>query len=127
MFRLLLTVSGIGPKAALAILSVLPARDLKRAIIFEDVAAITRANGVGKKGAQRVVMELKDKVGLPEDLPQGVTPEKIAAPNSAREEAVAALTALGFSRSEAMASVVGIEGEGLSAEDYIKAALRQRR
>jgi Holliday junction DNA helicase RuvA len=127
MFRLLLAVSGIGPKAALAILSVLPARELKRAVIFEDVAAITKANGVGKKGAQRVVMELKDKVGLPDDLPEGITTAQINAPNTARDEAVAALIALGFSRTEAMTSVVGIEGDGLTSEDYIKSALRQRR
>ncbi len=127
MFRLLLTVSGIGPKAALAILTVLPARELKRAILFEDVAAITKASGVGKKGAQRVVMELKDKVGLPDELPTGITSEKISAPNGARDETVQALTALGFSRTEAMSSVIGIEGEDLTAEDYIKRALRQRR
>ncbi len=127
MFRLLNTVSGIGPKAALAILTVLPARELKRAILFEDVAAITRASGVGKKGAQRVVMELKEKVGLPEDLPAGVTQEKISATGGARDEAVQALMALGFSRTEAMSSVIGIEGEELSAEEYIKRALRQRR
>ncbi len=126
VFRLLMTVSGVGAKAALSILSALSVNDLKRAIIFEDVNSICKANGVGKKIAQRVVLELKDKVGAPEDVPQGAV-QAASEKNDARDEAVAALVALGFSRSEAMSSVVGMSGEGLTAEDYIKAALRQRR
>ncbi len=126
MFRLLQTVSGVGAKAALAILSALSVSELKKAIIFEDVKTICRANGIGKKIAQRVVLELREKVGVPDELPAG-TAESVSAPDGARDEAVAALVALGFSRSEALASVVGMGGEGLSAEDYIKAALRQRR
>ncbi|MCQ2553655.1 MAG: Holliday junction branch migration protein RuvA, partial [Clostridia bacterium] len=63
MFNTLMTVSGVGAKGALAILSALDVRSLKQAIMFEDVAAITKANGIGKKIAQRIVLELKDKVG----------------------------------------------------------------
>ena len=126
MFRLLMTVQGVGAKAALAILSVLSVNDLKKAVIFEDVQSICKANGVGKKIAQRVVMELKEKVGAPTEIPAGAA-EAVSVKNDARDEAVAALVALGFSRSEAMTAVVGMSGEGLTAEDYIKAALRQKR
>ena len=126
MFRLLLTVSGVGAKAALAILSVMSVNEFKKAVLFEDVKSICRANGVGKKIAQRLVLELKEKVGVPDELPESSV-QQLSVKNDARDEAVLALTALGFTRTEAMTAVTGIAGEDLSTEDYIKAALRQRR
>ena len=127
MFRLLQTVQGVGAKAAMAILSALSLRDLKRAIAFEDVGAITKANGVGKKTAQMVVVKLKDKVGdiSDLDLPEGA-PMPSLVPGSNRDEAVSALMALGFSKSEAMASLAGVTDEGLTTQEYIKLALRNR-
>lgn len=127
MFRLLQTVQGVGAKAAMAILSALSLRDLKRAIAFEDVGAITKANGVGKKTAQMVVVKLKDKVGDVSDLdlPEGA-PMPSLVPGSNKDEAVSALMALGFSKSEAMASLAGVTDEGLTTQEYIKLALRNR-
>ncbi|MCQ2561261.1 MAG: Holliday junction branch migration protein RuvA [Clostridia bacterium] len=126
MFSLLQTVQGVGAKAAIAILSALPVRELKRAIAFEDAASIQKANGVGKKTAQRVVLELKDKVGTPEPL-EGA-PASVPAPKkgSNMEQAIQALMALGFSRTEAMASLAGVTDDSLTTQEYIKIALRNR-
>lgn len=128
MFNTLMTVSGVGAKGALAILSALDVRSLKQAIMFEDVAAITKANGIGKKIAQRIVLELKDKVGSAEDLdlPAGIKPT-VVVKGSAKDEAVNALMALGYSKSEAMSAMVGITENDLSTEEYIKRALKARR
>ena len=126
MFNMLMTVSGIGAKGAMAILSSLNVRELKRAIAFEDVAAVTKAQGIGKKTAQRLVLELKDKVGLPDEVPAGVK-EVTLSKGSAKEEAVMGLMALGYSKTEAMSALVGITDESLSAGEYIKLALRSRR
>ena len=126
MFNMLLTVSGIGAKGAMSILSSMNVRELKRAIAFEDVAAVTKAQGIGKKTAQRIVLELKDKVGLPDEVPAGVK-EVSLAKGSAKEEAVMGLMALGYSKTEAMSALVGINDESLSAGEYIKLALRSRR
>lgn len=128
LFRLLQTVSGVGAKAALAMLSAFPnAAELKRAIYFEDDAAITRANGIGKKTAQRVVLELKDKVGeiasSPDVNVSAAAPEK----GSPKDDALQALQSLGYSRTEALSLLSGISEEGLSTEEYIKQALRARR
>lgn len=126
MFNMLMTVSGIGAKGAMAILSAMNVRELKRSIAFEDVNAITKAQGIGKKTAQRLVLELKDKVGLPDEVPSGVTEVKLTK-GSAKEEAVMGLMALGYSKTEAMSALVGITDETLSAGEYIKLALRSRR
>ena len=126
MFRLLQTVSGVGAKAAIAILSVLNPADLRKALFFEDVALITRANGVGKKTAQRLCLELKDKVGAPGEIPEAAVvqaPEK----GSARNEALQALVALGYSRSEAMSLMSTISEQDLTSEEYVRLALRARR
>jgi len=125
MFNLLMTVNGVGAKAALSILSALNVSELKKAIAFEDAGAITKANGIGKKIAQRVVLELKDKVGDAADLPasENVKIEK----GSAKEEAVSALMALGYSKTEAMSLLLGITEKDLTTEEYIKRALKARR
>ncbi len=127
MFKLLTTVSGIGNKGAMAILSKLTVKELRQAIAFEDPAAIAKANGIGKKTAAKVVLELKDKVGDVE-LPEGVTVRDIEIrKGSAKDEALMALQALGFSKSEASTYLVGINDENLSAEEYVRLALRSRK
>ena len=127
LFRLLQTVSGVGAKAALAMLSAFPsAADLKRAIYFEDDAAITKANGVGKKTAQRVVLELKDKVGEITAAP-GIAAARSPKKGSPKEEALQALMALGYGRTEALSLLSGITQDDLTTEEYIKLALKSRR
>ena len=123
LFERLITVNGIGAKAAMAILSAMPASEVKKAIVFEDADMLTRANGIGKKTAQRIVLELKDKMKdiTVEDLPGAdIAP---ASSSSDKQQATDALMALGYSRTEAAAAIVGAE-DGLSVEDYIKIALK---
>ncbi len=126
MFKLLLTISGVGAKAALSILSVSSVSAIKQAIAFEDVDTIQRANGVGKKTAQRVVLELKDKLDKNEDLVKITTETACASTSDDREKAAAvdALMALGYSKTEAMTALVGIEAN--STEEYIAKALRNK-
>ena len=127
MFRLLTTVSGIGNKGAMAILSKLSLRELRQAIAFEDPASIAKANGIGKKTAAKVVLELKDKIG-DVDLPEGVSIKDVnIVKGSAKDEALMALQSLGFSKAEASSYLLGINDENLSAEEYVRLALRARR
>ncbi len=125
MFHRLIGVSGIGAKAALSILSAMPLEELVRAILFEDAASLTRANGIGKKSAQRVVLELKDKVEAADGLHAPQIEKGAGTAADARGEAADALLALGYSRSEAWSALSGIPEEGLSPEEYIKRALKR--
>lgn len=125
-FNRLISVNGVGCKAAIAILSALPPSDLALAIISGDSKAITRAQGVGAKIAQRIILELKGKIDTMDAVG---TPAKQAASfaPSADVSAINALIALGCSPSEAQKTVMQInsEGMGLSTEDIIKEALRR--
>lgn len=122
LFRKLLTVSGVGAKGAMALLSAMPTEELKQAIAFDDAAMLTRANGVGKKIAQRICLELKDKLG---DI-SSVAASALSQTASASEKAMAVdgLMALGYSRSEASAALASAK-EGLSVEEYIKQGLKK--
>ena len=128
MFRKLLTVNGVGTKAALAILGVMKAEELSRAIVFEDTDSIVRAPGIGKKTAQRIVLELKDKLGDISGLSKddrdfsSDAAMKAAAPD-AKTEALQALIALGYSKSEAAAALSRIKEECTDTQEYIKQAL----
>ena len=135
MFRLLITVNGVGPRAALGILSVITADDLRFAVLAEDVKAISKAPGIGAKTARKIILDLKDKLQLEEALEmkllhaeeQAVSgaPEG-GATSGAASEAVLALTALGYSNSEALRAVSQIEGVyDMDVEDILKAALKQ--
>ena len=125
LFRLLITVNGVGAKAGMSIMGILPQMELRRAIAAGDTKAVSAASGVGKKTAERVILDLKDKVGdFGEFSPESVA-EGAAVFTSERSEAVNALMALGYSRSEAENAVGKVGTEGLSAEEYIKNALKQ--
>lgn len=125
LFKLLLTVSGIGPKGALSILSVMTPQELKFAILAGDDKQISKAPGVGKKMAQKLIIELKDKIDLSETLAEQVVPES-EIDNSARNDAISALTALGYSATESMKTVSSITiTPEMDAEDIIKLALKK--
>ena len=126
LFEKLITVSGVGAKGAMAIIGTFTADELKRAIAFEDARELNRANGIGKKTAERIILELKDKMGvlaesLPADSAQGQTGD---AGGDARSEAIIALTALGYTKAEAFNAVASVNDEGLTSEEYIKKALK---
>lgn len=123
LFEKLITVSGIGPKVALAILSAFDVDSLKHAIIGEDIALITSIPGIGKKNAQRLILELKEKLSLPE---AGFIPTVPAKDRSAYEEARGALLSLGYSSAEAKRALDGFESNGdkVSIEALIKHALK---
>lgn len=126
-FKLLISVSGVGPKAALSILSELTPDKLALCLATGDSKSITRAQGVGPKLAQRVVLELKDKLAkgleLPADSPE-IQAAGLAAADGNAAEAVSALTMLGYSQSEAAMAVSKLDGD-LPVEALIKQALKQ--
>ena len=119
LFQSLLTVSGIGPKVALAILSVLTPDQLRLAIVEQNTALLTQVPGVGKRTAERMLLELKSKIDVEELIPAGT-----AAPRFADLEVLAALESLGYSRSEAQNALQNLPDEDMSPEEKIAAALR---
>ncbi|HEU0098631.1 MAG TPA: Holliday junction branch migration protein RuvA [Allosphingosinicella sp.] len=124
-FRLLTSVQGVGARVALAILSTLPGDDLHRAVAGGDSAMIARSPGVGPKLAQRIVHELKDKVG---SLALGPAAASAPAPGSAAADAVSALLNLGFRPGEAAAAVGRAEAElgpGATLDALVRAALKK--
>lgn len=124
-FKLLITVSGVGPKAAMAVLSVLPPDRLSIAVSSGDVKSIQSAQGVGKKTAERIVLELKDKMlGIAPSNAAAVQSIQAVASNSDAQEAVEVLVSLGFNKSDA-ATVVGAMDKGLSVDDMIRKGLKQ--
>lgn len=129
IFKLLLGVNGIGPKGALAVLSVMTPDDLRFAVLGEDAKAIAKAPGIGTKTAQRVILELKDKLSL-EDAFEAKTAHVAEANtnslSSVKNEAIQALVALGYSSSEALKAINGVEfTENITVEEVLKEALKQ--
>ena len=123
-FKLLITVNGVGPKAAIAILSELSPNSLRVAISQSDTKTITRAQGVGPKMAQRIVLELKDKVGvaISDEDDNGVSVSSVSSSDS-KNEAVSALVALGYSQSEAQKAISNCDLTK-DTEQIIKHALK---
>ncbi|MBO5291682.1 MAG: Holliday junction branch migration protein RuvA [Lachnospiraceae bacterium] len=130
LFKKLITVNGIGPKGALAILSVLEADELRFAILAGDSKAISKAPGIGAKTAQRVILDLKDKISIEDTF---VNKEAVAYAagvdrsglNEAKNEAVEALTALGYGASDALRAVKQVElTSDMDTESILKAALK---
>ena len=128
IYRLLLTVSGVGPKGALGILSVLNADDLRFAVLSDDSASIAKAPGIGKKTAERMVLELKDKIGTLESAENDREFAEAVNGNSdsaAVNEAMAALSALGYSNSEILPVLRKIPDYGtLKRDELIRKALQ---
>ena len=121
MFLRLLSVSGVGPKAALAVLSVVTPKELALAVITKDSKILTKASGVGVKMAQRIILELADKLKDSEILPEGDA-EKTSISTDAQSEAVSALMVLGYSQNEAKSAVSDID-KALNTEEIVKRAL----
>lgn len=124
LFELLITVNGVGAKAGMSIMSALPPAQLKAAIGMGDAKSISKANGVGKKTAERIILELKDKVGSFDANAVSFGDVAPAATGDERSEAVAALMALGYSKNEAASAVGKVADDSLTCEDYIKQALK---
>ena len=126
MFLLLLTVTGVGPKMAMAILSGMKPEGIRSAISRNDLAALTRISGVGKKTAERIVLELRDKIGqigVNAVLLQGS--ETAPAGGTAFDEALAALLSLGYQQGEILSRLQKQAGDGISAEMLTRAVLRE--
>jgi Holliday junction DNA helicase RuvA len=129
LFKQLITVSGIGPKGAIGILSALSADDLRFAILAGDSKAISKAPGIGAKTAQRVILELKDKMSLEdafEKKSEHVVAQSISSNNAVKNDAVLALNALGYSSSESLKAVSKVTiTPDMDVEDVLKQALKQ--
>lgn len=129
IFKKLITVNGIGPKGGLAILSVMSADNLRFAIMSGDAASIAKAPGIGKKTAERVILDLKDKISLEDTLIHRQiqeTPQALGlADQHAANEAVEALVALGYSAADALHAVKGVQvTEDMDVEAILKLALK---
>ncbi|MBS6215364.1 MAG: Holliday junction branch migration protein RuvA [Clostridiales bacterium] len=127
-FRLLIGVSGVGPKAALSILSATTPEGLAMSIITGDEKALTVAQGIGKKIAQRIILELKDKLAKGQIAPKGESyggTGVTVIPQNKSSEAAAALAVLGYSQSEVSLALQGVDVEALSLEDIVKQALKK--
>lgn len=128
MFRLLIGVSGIGPKGAIGVLSGISADDLRFAVLSDDVKTISRAPGIGKKTAQKLILELKDKLKLEDAFELKLAHQEeidTAGITDSRQEAVEALVALGYSSADALRAVRQVKDiAGDDAEAVLKAALK---
>lgn len=131
LFQQLLGVSGIGPKAALGVLTALSADDLRFAILADDAKTIAKAPGIGLKTARKLILELKDRLSLEDAFENRLeskaasSGEAVSDSNAARNEAVEALTALGYAASEAWKAIRKVEGaESMNVEELLKAALK---
>lgn len=132
MFKLLIGVNGVGPKAGLNILSTLGADDLRFAILADDAKRIAKAPGIGGKTAQKIILELKDKLDLEEAFEKKLASSQIsaeaavAAGSDVMQDAVQALVALGYGSTEALKAVRSVKPtEDMDVEDILKEALRK--
>ena len=131
IFKLLITVNGVGPKAALAILSAMTADELRFALLAEDAKAIAQAPGIGPKTAKRMIIELKDKLNLESMIEgHGDAEMSLSDPGDAaanvRDEVIMALTALGYGNTEAVRAVRAVSGaDEMDSETLLKQALKK--
>jgi len=122
LFRMLLKVSGVGAKMGLAVLSAMTVDGFRRCVEYEDAASLVKVPGVGRKTAERLIIEMRDRIDLPSAEPGAV---RVSTESSARTEAADALIALGYKPREVQKLIGGIDVDGKSAEDIIRLALRQ--
>ncbi len=122
LFLQLMSISGIGPKAALSVLSVTTPEQFAMAVISNDVKMLTRAQGIGPKAAQRIILELKDKIKSTDAMPENIKTAVIEEQNN-QSEAITALIVLGYTANEAKRAVSGID-PSLNVEAIIKEALK---
>ena len=124
MFNLLISVNGVGPKSAVAMLGALSPSQLALAIATEDIKALSVGQGIGKKIAQRIALELKDKVGA-DTITTGVElVQKVDVTTGERAEALSALMALGFTKNEAENAIKAVFVNGMATEEIISKALK---
>ncbi|WP_277051769.1 Holliday junction branch migration protein RuvA [Zestomonas thermotolerans] len=128
LFRELIRLNGVGPKLALALMSGLEVDELVRCVQAQDTSALVKVPGVGKKTAERLLVELKDRFkaweSMPVIAPLVIEPRGLLAVSSAENDAVSALVALGFKPQEASRAVSAVQEEGLSSEELIRRALK---
>ena len=128
-FKQLIAISGVGPKAALASLGAVTPEKLALCILAGDEKALTAAPGIGKKLAQRILLELKDKMSKDQleaaSGTTGVVMPELAAPGGAMEDALAALAVLGYPRAVAAAALQGVDTAGLATDEIVRAALKR--
>ena len=130
IFKLLITVNGIGPKGAAGILGAISADDLRFAVLSEDAKAIAKAPGIGAKTASKLILELKDKFKLEDAFEMKLqntmmTAETRKETEGIRNDAVQALVALGYSGTDAMRAVKAVEiTEGMTTDELLKLSLR---
>lgn len=128
LFRELIRLNGVGPKLALALMSGLEVDELVRCVQAQDTSALVKVPGVGKKTAERLLVELKDRFkaweSMPAIAPLVIEPRGLPAVSSAENDAVSALVALGFKPQEASRAVSAVQEEGLGSEELIRRALK---
>jgi Holliday junction DNA helicase RuvA len=125
LFRALLKVNGVGPRVALAVLSGLSDEEFSRCVTEEDIARLTKVPGIGRKTAERLVIELRDKLPAGAAIATPAVPAAATAPaTDPVSEAVSALVALGYKPNEASRAVRSVSAKGLSAEEIIRQALK---
>lgn len=127
VFELLITISGIGPKAALSILSYLTVDEFKIAVMSQDAKALTKAQGIGLKGAQRILIELKDKITLSFEEEDGIDVNTASGTDTDKvNDAIMAMVSLGYSNTEAFRAVNAVKDrDSLSVDALIKEALKK--
>lgn len=124
LFEQLLTVNGVGPKAGLAIMSIGTVNQIKAFIMHKDAKSIAKAQGVGKKTAERVILELSDKVSAVPIQDAEIATESAVLFSDERNNAVVALTTLGYSKAEAEEAIGHVPEDDLTIEEYIKKSLK---
>lgn len=124
LFEQLLTVNGVGPKAGLAIMSIGTVNQIKAFIMHKDAKSIAKAQGVGKKTAERVILELADKVSAVPIQDAEIATESAVLFSDERNNAVVALTTLGYSKAEAEDAIGHVPEDDLTIEEYIKKSLK---
>ena len=128
-FKQLIAISGVGPKAALAILGAVTPEKLALCVISGDEKALTAAPGIGKKLAQRILLEMKDKMSKDQleaaSGSSGIVMPDLSAPGGAMEDALAALAVLGYPRAVAVNALQGVDTVGLATDEIVRAALKR--